>query len=103
MTMLHLADLVGVEVDFEPTSGETRHGTIAKATYSTSLGPVLVIHPACRPCELLADTVLVGPPAAQILSLFDDVDEADEADEADLTDKRPHEKSRPLVGARSER
>ena len=67
MTCWHIADLVGTEVDYEPSTGTVQHGTITSATYSIAGEPVLIIAPACRPCESLVSTVLVGRPASAVL------------------------------------
>lgn len=36
MSCWHIADLVGTEVDYEPSTGTVLHGTITSATYSTA-------------------------------------------------------------------
>ena len=64
--MFTIGDVVGVEVDYETASGPA-HGTITSATYSTSSEPVLMIDRACRPCEVLAPTLIMGWPAAVII------------------------------------
>lgn len=67
MSYSHISDLIGTEVDYEPSTGTWLHGTITSATYSTSGEPVLIIAPARRPCESLASSVLIGRPASAVL------------------------------------
>lgn len=63
----HMADVVGTEVDYEPSAGVRQHGTIRKAAYSTAGEPVLIIAQARRPSESPASDVLIGRPAALVL------------------------------------
>jgi hypothetical protein len=66
--VVHLADLIGLEVDYEPSGGDRHHGTIAKATYSLYGELVLIVAPAHRPCETPANAVLIGPVATAAIA-----------------------------------
>lgn len=56
----HVADLVGRGVAYEQGDVDPRHGTIVSANYSLGGETVLIVHPDSRPCEVLANTVLMG-------------------------------------------
>lgn len=67
----HLADLVGRGVAYELGDIDPRHGTIVSANYSLGGETVLIVHPDSRPCEVLANTVLMGRQANWALEHLD--------------------------------
>jgi hypothetical protein len=94
----HLADLVGRGVAYEQGDVAPRHGTIVSASYSLSGETVLIVHPDSRPCEVLANTVLMGRPANWAL---EHLDSPAEAPSVDLTARRrlAAEQARAIPGA----
>ena len=78
----HLADLVGRGVAYEQGDVDPRHGTIVSANYSLSGETVLIVHPDSRPCEVLANTVLMGRQANWALEHLDTPSEALSVDQA---------------------
>lgn len=78
----HLADLVGRGVAYEHGDIAPRHGTIVSANYSLSGETVLIVHPDSRPCEVLANTVLMGRQANWALEHLDTPSEALSVDQA---------------------
>lgn len=94
----HLADLVGRGVAYEQGDVDPRHGTIVSANYSLGGETVLIVHPDSRPCEVLANTVLMGRPANWAL---EHLDSPVEAPSVDITARRrlDAEQARALPGA----
>lgn len=78
----HLADLVGRGVAYEQGDVDPRHGTIVSANYSLGGEPVLIVHPDTRPCEVLANTVLMGRQANWALEHLDSPVEVPSVDQA---------------------